>query len=135
MQNLFTTRPLEPKENLKVIICIDFKGDYSIIDLLNIPGPIIDFLREEYPQEIFDWNELFDPKQMRPGTFFEIEFFIRCEQISYEYPNDMDCIATVRRVGQVVYDNLNNRWLPYGLDKRFNSCTSELDTDIAEEHY
>lgn len=136
MQNLFTTRSLKPRENLKVIISIDFKGDYSIIDLLNLPGPTIDFLKEEYynldPQDIFDWNKIFDPKRARPGTFFEIEFFIRCEQNSYEDSNDMDCIAMVYGVRQVIYDNLNNHWLPYGLDKDSTVYTSE--SEVGEEH-
>jgi hypothetical protein len=138
MLNLFDIRPLEqPRENLKVIISIDFKNDYSIIDLLDLPDPTIDFLREEYynmdSQEIFDWNDLFYPKRMRPGTFFEIEFFIRCEQVPYEDPNDMDCVATVNGVKQVVYDNLNNQWVQYGyeLDKIFKGIN---ESDIGTEH-
>lgn len=121
LNNIFNAkRSLEPRENLKVIVGIDFKNDYFVQDILNLPGPSIDFLKEEYynldSQEIFDWNNIFDPNKVHPGTFYETEFFIRCEQNSYEDSNDMDCIATVVGVNQVIYNWVSKNWCYFGMD-------------------
>ncbi len=120
MLNFSPTRSLEPKENLKVIISIDFRNYYSIIDVLNIPGNIIDFLKEEYfnldSQEIFDWNNKFNPDEAKPGTFHEVEFYISCEPGPWEYPEETECIATVLNVNQVQSFKDIKGWYYFGMD-------------------